>query len=285
VVNTEDTKKSPGQLLVEARTIAGLSIADVSDRLNLSVNVVEQLESDQYREDIPDAFVRGYLRTYARLVGLNDGDLILQYSELTGKDKVENNYIPSIDVPPVKIQIGSHLLWFKLVSVAVVAVILGLGWFAFSQQTPKTISSSKIQQIIPAKIDTQKNEVAEIEESLTDIKQSNIEQSNIEDIAITEDTALQAKPMSAVDERVATLDTVDLDFTFIDDCWVQIIDSQSNVLAVGLKSAGRRFTISGVPPISVVLGKPRAVALQYDNQAVDLSIYPAGRSAKFTLGQ
>lgn len=285
MVNTEDTKKSPGQLLVEARTIAGLSIADVSDRLNLSVNVVEQLESDQYREDIPDAFVRGYLRTYARLVGLNDGDLILQYSELTGKDKVENNYIPSIDVPPVKIQIGSHLLWFKLVSVAVVAVILGLGWFAFSQQTPKTISSSKIQQIIPAKIDTQKNEVAEIEESLTDIKQSNIEQSNIEDIAITEDTALQAKPMSAVDERVATLDTVDLDFTFIDDCWVQIIDSQSNVLAVGLKSAGRRFTISGVPPISVVLGKPRAVALQYDNQAVDLSIYPAGRSAKFTLGQ
>ena len=73
-------------------------------------------------------------------------------------------------------------------------------------------------------------------------------------------------------------------FSFVDSCWVKVIDSNDEVLAVGLKSPGRSFVVSGVPPIDVVLGKPRAVSIQFNNQSVDLSSYPASQIARFTLG-
>jgi len=107
---------------------------------------------------------------------------------------------------------------------------------------------------------------------------------DIESVTVTDVTAEPEEiPQGFVE--TATLTDAELDFTFIDDCWIQVTDSNEEVLAVGLKNAGRRFTVSGVPPIQVVLGKPRAISLQYNNQSVDLSIYPAGQTARFSLGE
>ncbi|PCJ46420.1 MAG: hypothetical protein COA74_13610, partial [Gammaproteobacteria bacterium] len=103
------------------------------------------------------------------------------------------------------------------------------------------------------------------------------------------DSASQLVEQEVVTEELAQPESrpvnADLEFSFIEDCWVQVIDSDEEVLAVGLKSAGRRFSVSGVPPIRVVLGKPRAVSLQFNNELVDLTIYPAGQTARFSLGE
>jgi len=288
--------KGPGKLLIEGRTLAGFSVVDIADRLNLSEDVVEQLESDHYKGDIPDAFMRGYLRTYARLVSLDEEPLIQLYTVLTGKEKVENNYVPSKDVPPMNIQIGSHLLWFRLVSVAVVIAILSLGWFAFNKtNSQKEHLKSAIVELNTTTSEPQHDAIASTGVDGSSIPTGFIGESDDEsdDISIQQSIHTDTNPIERLDasavpisnEEPEYIEKTDLDFTFIEDCWVQVIDSRSEVLAVGLKTAGRHFTISGVPPIRIVLGKPRAVGLQYDNQAVDLSIYPAGQSAKFTLGQ
>ena len=129
----------PGEILAIARKKTGLSIDDIAARLNLSPRVIGQLESDQYTDDIPDAFIRGYLRTYARAVDIDEQQMISLYSEYTGISTVRNYYVPSADVPPVKIQVGSHLLWFRILSIAVFITILVLGWIAFSQTDSNSI--------------------------------------------------------------------------------------------------------------------------------------------------
>ncbi len=303
---SENQAKGPGQLLIEARTIAGYSPADIAERLNLSESVVEQLESDHYSSNIPDAFIRGYLRTYARLVGQDESEIIELYSHMTGNTAVQSNYIPSKDVPPVNVQIGSHLLWFKLLSLAVVIVILGFGWMAYSQ---KNVSDELTQPITQP--NTQSNQLFEAKNITETVKPNKDNLTSSGSLAkSTEKTASKAvdnQEPSSINLQQTELESteftdssqdsnqqyktdfvepesVEMELTFIEDCWIKITDFNGDVLAVGLKQAGRRFTISGIPPVKVVLGKPRAVALQYDNQSVDLSIYPAGQSARFTLG-
>ena len=135
-VEIEDT--SPGKLLSAARKKAGLSESDIADQLNLSITVIKELESDQNTTNIPDAFLRGYMRTYARAVGEDEEHIVALYSQAIGTSIVRNYFVPSVDVPPMKAQVGNHMPWFKALSVAVFIAIIILGWLAYSQQSNET---------------------------------------------------------------------------------------------------------------------------------------------------
>ncbi len=84
---------SPGERLQKARKERKLEIGAVAEQLNLSPGVVRALEADDYRM-LPNAtFVKGYLRSYARVVGISADDLVRGYEALTGADK------PAVFVP------------------------------------------------------------------------------------------------------------------------------------------------------------------------------------------
>ena len=60
----------PGNRLRSAREKAGFSLEEVSARLHLDRRTIEMLETEDYRELPAPTFVRGYLRSYARLLDL-----------------------------------------------------------------------------------------------------------------------------------------------------------------------------------------------------------------------
>jgi cytoskeleton protein RodZ len=77
--------------------------------------------------------------------------------------------------------------------------------------------------------------------------------------------------------------TVDVVFTFKDDCWVSVRDVNKETMAYGVKKKGRIMTVSGIPPIRVILGAPQNVEIDFGGQPVDMTVHPAGRSANFKL--
>ena len=83
--------------------------------------------------------------------------------------------------------------------------------------------------------------------------------------------------------RVNADGTVDVVFTFKDDCWVSVKDGNGGTMAIGTKTKGRVMTVSGVPPVSVILGAPQSVNIEFGGLAVNMSVYPGGESAKFSL--
>jgi cytoskeleton protein RodZ len=54
-------------------------------------------------------------------------------------------------------------------------------------------------------------------------------------------------------------------------------------MAYGVKKKGRIMTVSGIPPIRVILGAPQNVEIDFGGQPVDMTVHPAGRSANFKL--
>ncbi|MGF1768572.1 cytoskeleton protein RodZ [Enterovibrio makurazakiensis] len=69
----------PGQVLKQAREAIGLSAQDVADRLRLRVSVILDLEENCCENKQIATFTRGYIRSYAKLVGLNADALICDY--------------------------------------------------------------------------------------------------------------------------------------------------------------------------------------------------------------
>lgn len=78
--------------------------------------------------------------------------------------------------------------------------------------------------------------------------------------------------------------TQELVFTFQEDCWMNLTDATGENIAYGVKKAGRVMPVSGIPPFEVVLGAPQGVQITIGGTPVDMSRFPAGRTARFTIG-
>ncbi|MFT5393531.1 MAG: cytoskeleton protein RodZ [Gammaproteobacteria bacterium] len=68
--------EGPGEHLRAARANAGLTLEEVSARLHLDKRTLDLLEADDFDKLPAPTFVRGYLRSYARMLDLPPGPII-----------------------------------------------------------------------------------------------------------------------------------------------------------------------------------------------------------------
>ncbi len=73
--------KGPGDLLQAARIQQGISVEDIARQMNLNARILQSIEDDDYGEIQSPIFMRGYLRTYARLVGVDEDNIIKLFGE------------------------------------------------------------------------------------------------------------------------------------------------------------------------------------------------------------
>jgi hypothetical protein len=70
---------SVGETLAEARSRAGLSVDELSERTKIRGTVIRSIEQDDYDACGGDVFVRGYVRALASAVGIDARPLIREY--------------------------------------------------------------------------------------------------------------------------------------------------------------------------------------------------------------
>src|SRR5512147_1210597 len=72
--------ESVGQHLRQQREAKAMSIEEVARATRVPMSSVERLESDQFDELPGEVFVRGFMRSYARAVGLDPDDVLARYT-------------------------------------------------------------------------------------------------------------------------------------------------------------------------------------------------------------
>lgn len=79
-----------GDILRQERERLGLNEKEVADQLHITMHYVKALESNSY-EKLPGAvFAKGYLKSYALLLGLDVEDLMSRYDEFTYQQKADS---------------------------------------------------------------------------------------------------------------------------------------------------------------------------------------------------
>ena len=114
--------KNVSKLLVEARQSLKLSQKEIADQLYLTKTLIQQLEEGKFGELPTKAFVKGYLRSYARVVGLS-GDLLIQRFEDEEKEK------PSALEPTLPASRGSKFALASITGPVVKTAALGISGF------------------------------------------------------------------------------------------------------------------------------------------------------------
>lgn len=88
-----DAFTTAGTVLRTAREAIGMSEREAADRLNFMPDYVGILERDEYQALRSPAFARGYVRSYARLLGIDEAEVLRlfdeQSAELAGPRRVE----------------------------------------------------------------------------------------------------------------------------------------------------------------------------------------------------
>lgn len=94
----------PGQILSQARQAKSWSQVDVAKKLHLKLAVIQNIEDNNFDYDaIPTyIYLRGYLRSYARLVGVPETEVLSAFDALnmhfeTKKPRVTS--VPYFEVP------------------------------------------------------------------------------------------------------------------------------------------------------------------------------------------
>ena len=125
-----EAEAHPGAALKAARIRRGASVASVATSAHLDQSLVEALEEGRYDAFHAPAYVYGYVRSYARFVGL-DGDALVEQLDVSWEDSSRDPDLPRPLKPPLPERTQRHLgvLFGSLVAAVLIAAAVVL-WMA-----------------------------------------------------------------------------------------------------------------------------------------------------------
>ena len=362
-------QSSPGNTLRIARERLGLSQQQVAEQLRLRLTSIQHVENDEHEKGVSITFTKGYVRMYAKLVGLDAQPLLNAFDDIH-KDESAPAKLQSFSKRTARqanderwmlvtylmlfLVVGSVVVWwfqqsdksigtrFGEFSDNVVEQVQSLSGDDSAQRGAQAVADQTAEQSVTpapkaAQIEepTETNEISsgsEVlpnDELLNDINEV-AENASVQSLVtepldelsqtIVDEQATQIpeqanEPLVAAQDTEEALDeltqevndnigaditellsatndqgyqvnadgTVELVFTFKDDCWVSVKDKDGETMAYGVKKQGRIMRVSGLPPVRVILGAPQNVEISFAGKDVDMSVHEPGRSANFEL--
>jgi cytoskeleton protein RodZ len=119
----------PGERLRAARLSMGYDLAKIASELHLTSPVVEALEADEFSDIGARVFVRGYLRNYARIVGMPVDSILRQFDEKWPDDGVHHTMLRQSPTLPADGGPGRGLAGALTWLVVIAIVVLFIMWW------------------------------------------------------------------------------------------------------------------------------------------------------------
>ncbi|WED44380.1 helix-turn-helix domain-containing protein [Legionella cardiaca] len=83
----KDSHEKPGAQLARIREKKGYSQEYVAGKLHLRVRIIELLELDNYQQMPEPVFIKGYLRAYAKLLGVSPEPLLTTFNSMNMSER------------------------------------------------------------------------------------------------------------------------------------------------------------------------------------------------------
>jgi cytoskeleton protein RodZ len=269
---TENTQPSVGQMLREAREAQGSSVEDVAVRLRLMHRQIEAMEADDFESLGQPVFARGFVRNYARLLGLAPEALLARMQGAPEEQPVVSHAEP----PPQHAWLSSPWLIVLLLGVLLLfAAPVGLYLWLNSGAEDGLGNPSPVAQTSTAPIAAP---VSARPAPLPPAPQL---------AARTPGTQAAAAPPSVqatapVEPKATAVNSV-LHLDFGAESWTEIKDASGRMLLRQLNPAGSKVDVRGQPPFDVVIGNAGQARMSYNGRPIDLTPFIDVTVARFTL--
>jgi cytoskeleton protein RodZ len=288
--------RSVGQTLATERERQGLSRADVAQRLHMSAYQIEALETGDFSRLPKGTFLRGFVRNYAKVLGLAPDTVLALLDEAASGAKKPGIVVPTQNIrfDPMSERLQSP--YVKAATIAVVVVSLAFAamyWWLFVRPTPpggaaarKPVAEVPAPPVAPAS--AAKPEVAA--KAAPALEPPKVEPPKKTEALKKVADPVKAEPAKAEAARkpepvkIATPDAgATLKFRFKGESWVEIRDGKGRLLLSRLNAAGSEAEVSGRPPFNVVVGNAPEVQMFYNDHEFALEPHTKVAVARFTV--
>lgn len=298
--NAPASGNTPGARLGQARDDLRLTREEVAARLHLSVRQIQAIEEDNYAELPGPTYVRGYLKSYALLVGLAPEPLLEGYTR-----RITQPITPDFSTIAPQKEITSQHHQVRFVTYIVAAIVIGLAfawWQGRESETRHPLLEAPLEQPVTsgdgAASSANGSDTTTAPQTDTSAAAAGVS-TPVTPVVPAAQTVppVPAIPAAAVAPKTSPAPVAEpgptlpagprvrLVLVADQDSWVDIRDARQVKLLYENVPAGRTVPLEGVAPLSVFLGNAAGVRLEFNGQNIDVAHYRRGMVARFTLGE
>lgn len=265
--NSEATM-SFGADFTAARKKKGMSVENVAQELNILKRHVEAIEAQDFEALPQQAYARGFVLNYAKLVGLNTDEMVEKF-EKSYPIHLKQTDVTSPLNPMGTLKRGEQMpirLNMGLIAGILAAIVFGVILL-------KMISGTKNEPQNQA-------QETQIADSLSTSEQA--QGAAIGTIATNTNSLPSTSAGSALNPAQATSSQGVLDFWVKSPTTIVVKDSAGNILMSGEQKRGG-YQLSGQPPLSLEIDVASQVDVNFNLKPIDLKPYTANNKATLTL--
>ena len=257
--------------LAQLRQQKGLSVEEVASSLRISEDYVVALEHHDLQRLPEPAFIRGYLRKYARLLDCDADLLIAEFDQAIGQDGKQAIHLREGRDEPMTLR--AHRTPSAAMGLGLMALVLvgGLSYFAWTSRDAFDGFDANVADVLePAEItgpvvdgNAQAADVLnavsqdfeppakEMPATVDEVPGEDAEP--VEVAAENQPEASNAEPQQTATQELESGE-VQMVVRFRDDCWIEVRDASEKVLVSDLRRAGSNLELNVLPPVNVRLG-------------------------------
>lgn len=273
---SEGGQASIGQILRDAREAQGITVEDAAARLRLMHRQISAMETDDFKSLGQPVFARGFVRNYARLLGLEPEALLEGMEGAPSEPAAVSRAEPPL---PRSWLTSPWLILMLLGLLVVVAAPVSLYWWLNSEgeddlvkRAPSTAQAPPAAVAKPAPV----AEPVNVPAAQSVVPPRAPEAAPAEAAPGTDETSAPAVPAS---QEIRGL----LHLEFGEESWVEVKDGSGRMLHRQLNPAGSSVDIPGQPPFDVVIGNAAQAHVTYNGRPIDLKPFTSATVARFTL--
>ena len=243
-----------GEILKKTRENKKITLFDIAKELNISEEILINIESNYFQNDIDRVFIIGHLRSYCSFLDLNHNEIIKLYKKQYLPEEKKN-----IEIERPKFEY-KFIFSNKLISFSLIILIFGFFYFLFIEVD----KPSREYAIIP---DVPENFISIVEKAnLNDlVVNKNIENKLEENFVEIENipnssSAIASLPNIEVEKsRIITL-------KFLDDTWVQIRDKNDEIIFSQLMNKNDEYSYDMFTNYSITSGNAGHILVLIDQK-------------------
>jgi cytoskeleton protein RodZ len=264
--------------LREAREAQGITLENAAIRLYLMQRQIEAMETDDFDSLGQLVFARGFVRNYARLLGLAPETLLARMEGAPAEPAAVSH---AAAVPPHSWLTSPWVILLLLGVLLAVAVPVALYWWLNSgvdEVQPKRVPVVQSRPTpVPAPVAAPVSAAA--------LPAAAPPALPLAPVAPAVPAVAPAEPAEAAAPATLAAPAVSgaLHLEFGTEAWAEIKDASGQMLLRKLNPAGSSVDIQGQPPFDMVIGNAAQAKMTYNGRPVDLKPYIDATVARFTL--
>lgn len=288
---------SLGERLRAARQLCGWSLADVAGRLKLPLKLIERLECDDYTGLTGGVFLRGYLASYARLVGM-------PVEQTTSIAAAHTHTAPLVATGTISRsrylfdRYSVSATYLVLTAIIVVPAVWLATHGGLEQDLARTTSLDPPASIVSAPVRDANSIAAEVQQAPSGSLADATKVTDTDNAAaVTQDPApviASMAPFAAAPTQSAAISPAEaapstegslgsgahtLNLRLREQSWVEITTADGHKLEFRMLAAGSEHTYRSDNQLSVRVGNVQGAQLQADGAVVDLTPFQRGNVA------